>query len=347
MGMITVVMVDQDENYLAPLELKFLDEYPDTVDIRMISDIQYLHEYFSSPHEIDILIIQEELYTAEIEKHNIKNVFLLCEELVCESTSNFNVNIIYKYTSVREIFTIIKNNLQELGDKTSEGCKLITIYSPVGGSGKTTIALGITAALAQMNKKVLYIDTSTIQSFDIFFENSQWMPKDFSRFIMARDESVLTKLNMFCGNNGFDYFLPMQQSISSQRITVKDYIGLIDVLKRESDYNYIIVDTSSDFTVDKSQLMGISNFVLTVLEQDKVSSIKLERLLNNIDASDRNKFLFVCNRYEKEIANYLPNILAGKITNMQYITRKEKEEIQAISKLEKNKEFMQLLYCFI
>ena len=93
------MLVDNDENYLDPLVLKFVQEYEDKVELEVITESQYMKDYFSTPKQIDILVINESLFNNDVKKHNIKNVFLLTEYNTEERYK------IYKYSSVNLCLT--------------------------------------------------------------------------------------------------------------------------------------------------------------------------------------------------------------------------------------------------
>ncbi len=61
MANIKIILADTDERYLMPLERKFIDELEDKVDLIVITDRDYLKQYFETPQKLDILIINEEL----------------------------------------------------------------------------------------------------------------------------------------------------------------------------------------------------------------------------------------------------------------------------------------------
>ena len=42
-----IVLVDQDEDYLSLLELRFLEHFGDVADIQLISDPAYFHTFFA------------------------------------------------------------------------------------------------------------------------------------------------------------------------------------------------------------------------------------------------------------------------------------------------------------
>lgn len=95
MSKLSIVLVDTDERYLIPLELKFIEELGNQADIMVITELKYLEEYFSSPRHIDVLLINEKLYSKDIEKHNIANTFLLLEQCSDENSDYLLQNCIY------------------------------------------------------------------------------------------------------------------------------------------------------------------------------------------------------------------------------------------------------------
>ena len=62
MNKLKIVLADTDENYLAPLERKFIDEFEDNGEIHVITDREYLRKYFSVPQSLDILLIDEAVF---------------------------------------------------------------------------------------------------------------------------------------------------------------------------------------------------------------------------------------------------------------------------------------------
>ena len=54
-----IVIVDSDINYIIPLQMKFVDEFFEKIDLEIITDPIYFNDLFSTPQKIDILIISE------------------------------------------------------------------------------------------------------------------------------------------------------------------------------------------------------------------------------------------------------------------------------------------------
>ena len=75
-----VVIADTDENYIQSIELKFIEDFFDKVQLEIITDQEYFERLFMTPQSADILIVSEDLYDMSLQKHNIKNIFVMTEQ---------------------------------------------------------------------------------------------------------------------------------------------------------------------------------------------------------------------------------------------------------------------------
>jgi len=352
MSKLVVVLADTDEKYLMPLELKFIQEFGDKANIEVISDKEYFNTYFSTRKKIDILVIHEDLYTGDLEKHSIANLFILTESNSISGTEDLSLNKIYKYTSVKEIFSEIMGmtstkSLSPINQK--EDNKVIMVYSPSGGSGKTLVALGICAAVAKCHKRVLYLNTETLQRYNFALENKGFCSQGFEKHMLTQDENISEYLSTELGEELFDYLLPFRQSISSLNINMDNYKHLIESVRATRQYDYIVVDSSSDFTSEKTMMMSYCDKVMIITGQDAVSASKLDSLFESIDCSDNNKFMFVCNKYSGESVNWLiNNNLGNKCTISEYIGTIDLDYASFNLKiLAMNKHFQKIAYTLI
>ena len=90
-----LVFIDLDEAYLTALERKFVEELGKFANISIITDMCYFSEYFSIPREIDILVVNEQLYDAQLSNHSIGITYILTENPV-DNAKNNNYRI-HKY----------------------------------------------------------------------------------------------------------------------------------------------------------------------------------------------------------------------------------------------------------
>ena len=71
-----LVIVENEESYLTPLEMKLAEMLWDSVDIEIISEKAYFDEYFIQPKKIDVLVIDESMYNERLHLHNINKIYI-------------------------------------------------------------------------------------------------------------------------------------------------------------------------------------------------------------------------------------------------------------------------------
>lgn len=351
MEKIRVLLADTDEKYLMALERKFIDGFEGRADINIITDAEYLNTFFGTPQYLDILVINDGLYNRSFERHDIANIFILSEQMLEEeATGNLNDNYIYKYTSVKEIFNEVVNNLSINSTSSLSNVKetrVISVYSPIGGIGTTSMAVGLSAALAKNHKKVLFISTDSLQSFSTFFIEKEELNSGVEKQMVSENEYIYDALKPSIRNEIFDYIPPFRISLSSLNITMTQFINLINSIKVAKDYDYIVVEATSVFTEGTSSLMGYSNHVIVVTGQDRIAAHKLVCLLKNIDCSDSNRFMFVCNKYNNHKENVLvAEGMLGPIRIDEYVDFMEEEDVLSIERLLRSKSIQKLAMIF-
>ena len=106
-----ILIADADISYIIPLQLKFIEEFFEQIDLEIITDEQYFSALFSTPQKADILIVSEALYSQAIQRHNISHIFVMHEQYEDEHSDDLSVNHIFKYTNLKEIFNKVRNDI--------------------------------------------------------------------------------------------------------------------------------------------------------------------------------------------------------------------------------------------
>ncbi len=302
MSNIKILIADSDENYIMALERRFIDGYDRRCELNIITEQRYLDKLFSLPQSFDIMIINEEMYNPEFVKHEISNIFILTEH-PNESSGLFEMNVskIYKYGSVKEIYNEIVSNLssESIASARKKGTEIISIYSPSGGSGKTTLAFGLCAALSKKYKKVLYMGIDTLQSFDSFMKSPSYIQSGFEKPMKSKSEYISSIAESVIKDELFSIIPPFPKSLTAMDIGCNEYIYLAEKIKETGKYDCIIIDSDSAFSSDVSKIMSISDNVIILAEYSRIGLHNLDRLLENIDCSDESKFTLVCGKYKK------------------------------------------------
>ncbi len=306
-----IVIVDENLSFAGPLQSKFIYEFWDAINIEIVTDKNYYDEMFDSLQKIDVLIVDMKFYSIKLRQHEIENIFIMSEKQNYENEKIADAHIIYKYTNVKGIFSeiIAKSGLDRFIPSVKKNApEVILITSASGGAGKTTLALGIAGALSDMYKKVLYIESARMQSFQYFFEDLKPVIKQeiYDRMAKAgrtiyHDIKIEIKKDVF-------YYLPHLKAPLMSFGIGYDLFGKIAKSAKESDeFDYIIVDAESVFDEYKAKMISNSDKVIIVTGQDKKDAFATKELVKNINNINSDKYLFICNKYSDNRQNVYTN----------------------------------------
>ena len=156
----TVLLISTDEEYNRNIEEQLASELGEHVQLEMITDRAYLEEYLKSPHKVDTLLTEEKLMPEITAAIAARAAFLLTEET---GTGNQEIS---KYGGAQALIraldpALLRNN----GASGSRETRVIDVCSVSGGSGKTLAALYTARRLAEMGRKVLYVNAQSFQDF--------------------------------------------------------------------------------------------------------------------------------------------------------------------------------------
>lgn len=347
-----IIIADTDRNYIIPLQLKFVDAFFDKIDLEIITEQQYFDSLFSAPQTADVLVVSEDLYESSLNRHNIGNVFVMMEQLENEQTDELNINRLFKYTSVKEIFNEIvgkSSEALEINTNTKNEPQIILVYSACGGVGKTTIALGISACLTKGYKKVLYINAGRLQIFQQKLNNnSPITANDVYAKLAIPNNTVYQDIKHIIRKETFGYLPPFKAALMSLNIPYSIYEKIATSAKESQDYDYIVIDAESSFGDEAASLISISDKIMVITEQTYSSVFATNTLVANINGINSEKYFFICNKFDKNKDNALisPEITT-KFTINDYIENIDSCDQESIDFLSKNSSLQRVAFLMI
>lgn len=338
-----IIFVDQQDSFVFPLQLKFLEEIEEKAEYEIITDYTYFQRIFQVNQNIDVLVISESFYSEELSFHNIKHLIILLEDeanaykypqYVC-----FN-----KYTDVnhlyRGIYAIIKSNLNG-NENESDETKIIGVYSSKGGVGKTILSLSLCEQLVHNQKNVLYIDASQNQIGSIYFKDkTSILNENVYSNILSKHETAYGSVKNQIKHEQFYYLPPFKSSLNSMGMDQYFYVELLKELKKLKMYHYIIVDMDNDFSKEKEQLFLVIDKILYLVDQSDAGVYAANKMIENITNEASEKFCCILNHYssEKQI-NITPYFnIEERIPYIQEVSETNLSEFQ------KNESIQRLIY---
>lgn len=345
-----IVLVDSDEEYLMPIVMKITSELKDSVEIEIITSKDYFHEFLSRLQTITVLFINGEWYNKELEKHNIQHVFLMKSSLEDMHTRSGRIHYVEKYSSVKELYNQMMYECSReliLTSGNKNNTKVILVYSPIGGSGKTLLSLSLSACLEKMHKRCFYIDAEYLQTFQIYMKDKECMPRETGAVLAHEEKSIAKTMYHYKRRDLFDYLPPFFASISALNISFSVYASLIKYISELNEYDYIIVDTDSVYNEEKNALIDLADYVLMPLFDDDASFFCMQQLGQNLNIKDKDKFLLVRNSYKITETEDHSNDRHQPYQFSANICWLDTDDRQSIEKIAKSDSISKLAYRFI
>ncbi len=334
-----VMIVDTDLNYIIPLQLKFVEEYFESVDLEIITDVNVFQQKFSTPQRANVLVIADSLYDSSLQRHNITSVFLMTEQEDNEQPDSLNVTRIYKYTNIKSIFSqITRSNLGSTEPSMhKDSSQLIMVTSACGGVGKTTIALSLCQCLATIGKKVLYINADYLQSFQYRLANkSPICDSNVYAQLAEFNDSTYGNIRSVIRKEEYYYVPPFKTTIMSVGLEYSVYGKLAMAAKNSNEYDYVVVDAIHSFDEENAKLMKMSDKVIIITLQSEQEAFATGLFVSNINGVSTEKYIILCNDFEQAKDNAL---LSSEFTSkfgvneyIEHITNCERMTIGEIAK---------------
>lgn len=295
-----VIIADADATYRNPLLRKFAEEFFEEIDLELITEKTYFDNLFSVPQKAEVLVVSEAFFDPALQRQHIGWTFLLTEKQEDQADAP-KISRIFKYANLREIFGKILEKCAGLHSQGEKACQIILVDSACGGTGKTTVALGISVCLAKNLRRVLYINAGRLQTFQRVLQD-QTPITDAAVYAKLADpsESIYEDVKPAIRKEQFDYLPPFHAPIKALGLPYSLYGEIALAAKKSDDYDFIVIDADTAFDDDHAGLLDIADKVLMITKQTDSAVFSTNVLVTNIDGLTGEKYLFVCNDFDKE-----------------------------------------------
>ena len=189
--------------------------------------------------------------------------------------------------------------------------KIVTIYSPKGGTGCTTLAVNLAITLNNEDTRVALVD-GNLQFGDVaVFLNEQGKNTiiDLAPRAEELDPEIVEDVMLKHAASGLHVLAAPSRPEYAERVSSGQFAKVLEYLRQM--YAYVIVDTATLLTDATLSAIDVSDLIVLVTTQD-IPSIKNCRLFLDLTQTlgiERARILFVMNRYDKRI-----NITPDRVT---------------------------------
>lgn len=182
--------------------------------------------------------------------------------------------------------------------------KVVTIYSPKGGTGCTTIAVNLGMALHNEDTRTTIIDGNFQYGDVAVFVNEQGKNTiiDLATRVNELDPEIVEGVMLKHAASGVHILAAPSRPEYSEKVSGDQFAELIDYLRQM--YAYVVIDTTPLLTDITLAAIDKSDVIVLVTTQD-IPSIKNARLFLDLIQTigiERERIVFSMNRYDKRIA---------------------------------------------
>ncbi len=307
-----IVVLSMDEEYVKKMEFQMAEAFGVNTELVFLTDEKYIEEYMGEMQNITIMIVDEPLMTVNVKKQNPEQLFFLTDNENRQNMSQSGTKWIYKYASFRSMLEQIDPSLLYRNQRNqTEITKVVSVYSPIGGSGTTVTALGIADALYREGNKVLYYNTATIQDFPYYLEEEECLEDTMVFQLKSNLYGGVDQILAEVKKKGFEYVPAFRKTFYACQMTMEMHRQVIECIQKKNIYDYIIVEFSQEIQMEKLRILCSSERVVIVSGQSEHDVKRLEMFWGCSKEPD-GECVLVCNRYEASDKDYLAESAIGK-----------------------------------
>ena len=241
------------------------------------TDVEKLRTY-AGKNPPEILLIAEANVNEQIKELGTENMILLTENREQEEGHKS----IYKYQSAESVIQevmayYVENTAPVLYEVAKQDIEFIGVYSPVGRSAKTLLALTIGQILGE-EKSVLYLNMESYSGFENLFDlDNEKNLTDLFYILRCRENLVYEELQGFIKSIGkMDFIPPVVSPEDIHAIGNRDWLKLFDFIRQGRHYERVILDLG-DSVAQIFQMLAICRTVYVPVQDDVIARCKLEQ----------------------------------------------------------------------
>lgn len=295
---IHLLIADADNDYVEHLSNVLTENYADMFEVSVCSSQKSIIEFLGR-RKVDIVLLDPE-FVPDIKTDDMKLALLLWDGSSSLDTESLELRHIRKYQRISVLVSLI---LEQYAEFSEGGClaedqrgTVTVVWSPVGGSGKTTVALAYGAQRVSEGKRVVYLNLEPFSSTPVYFPETG---KSISTVFENLDSNVgllLQSIRQTDAGSGLLYFCRPNNYDDIGILTAADVENL--VLSSTKDVDEVVVDLGDFYDQRTAALMELADTVIAVLDGTRCAEVKWQQFRTQHSTYERveSKLLLVSNR---------------------------------------------------
>ncbi len=274
-----LLIYDKDTEYVNKLTELLAEVIRSDFEVHYCIDFCDIDEIIVEK-SIDILLIEEEAWLKYSDKEKDLLIILLCNNLV--TINKAELECIYKYQCVHNISKKIidtyldyKPGMISLNDTNI--AKTILVYSPIGGSGKTTISFALSQMFNKSGLKVFYLNLETFCS-----DRKQTTRRgDLSKLLKLAHQKKSLMLDIKTqakkdSLSNYSYISSVDSYFDLVDLESNDLRYLVEQIKKTDIAEILIIDSDSTYNEKMEELFSLADIIYLISIDTELANTKFQ-----------------------------------------------------------------------
>lgn len=271
MGKLSLLIADSDENYLQKLGNYFMLRYSGRFNIHLFSSPENLKLFLKTAEKPQDILLYSDFFPKEaLESERVHTLIQLSDNNM-QNTEGTNMVFKYRHAEslVQDILHIYsRSSLDAFVPDGKTAAEIYAVHSAAGGTGKTSIAAGLSMLAARRNMKPLYLNFESTPSTAFYFKGrSERTLSDVIYYLKERGLNLATMLEGACccdPAGGVHYFLPPDSACEFDELTDEDIDLFLGTIRASSLFDIVFIDLPSGLSHRNSIILRSCDKIVNV-----------------------------------------------------------------------------------
>lgn len=304
---ISIAIADKNREYIKRLS-EVLQQNND-LNISVFTSSEKLQSALER-EKYDIVLFDPDISETKLLISNVKLAVCLYSDEAENGSLYANLDNILKYQRISNIYKEIMKIYAEKAGYSAElnnshRSEIIGVYSPIGGSGKTLIALALASKLTEYGKSVLYISTEQLSSSSSIF---QYTEEGNTALVEAVAGDTVFELKLRgiakSGLNGIYYVEGFSRIVDYCDVTGDEMGKVLDSIRKCGIYDKIIVDMGSTIDDITKTVIEKSDHIVIANKPGEFAARKMSALVSQGMISANRKKIVKVNNFAENNSKY-------------------------------------------
>ena len=306
---ISIAIADPNKDYLYRLT-EVLQQNRD-LNISIFSSSQKLYKALEED-KFDVLLFDPDISAERIPLMDVKLAVCLYSD-ECQNIDRYkDCGKVLKYQRVSNIYKYI---LGEYADKAGYSlepgnqtrAKVIGVYSPIGGAGKTTVALALAGKLKMIGNTVLFLSTEQFDSSSCINKREEAGIISLVEAINCEGINFKIKLEAICrkGLGEMDCLSGFFRLVDYEAVTGDEISRVLEATKKYSDYQYVVIDMDSNLDAINKAVFDTADQIILVEKPGETANYKMQLFVEQAAVQESRNKIFRIHNFAENNSSYI------------------------------------------